>query len=199
VIAFPGEHEKLRLLCLSAFYKHKNLGVIPHVARNLQQLLPGREFEFVLTLPPEQPPWKSLSSRAARLGVQNRLVTLGPVPVSEGPALYRSCHISFLPTVLEMFSATYPEAMAMGMPILTSNLDFARDVCRDAALYFSPRDPEESAERVAQLACDPKLWNELVARGKARLSELPSAEEQYQMDLQCFREVLELPSNAANR
>jgi glycosyltransferase involved in cell wall biosynthesis len=190
-VPFPAEHAKLRLLCLSAYYKHKNLEMIPQVAHSLQRLLPGRDFEFVLTLRPEQPPWKSIAKSAARLGVQERLVTLGPIPVAECPALYQSCHISFLPTVLEMFSATYPEAMAMGMPIVTSNLDFAHEACRDAALYFSPRDPADAAQRVAQLASDPKLWNDLVTHGKARLAELPSALEQYQMDLRCIRQVLE--------
>lgn len=35
-----------------------------------------------------------------------------------------------MPTVLEVFSATYPEAMAL--PIVTSDLDFARDICDNA-------------------------------------------------------------------
>lgn len=188
--AFPCKDQKLRLLCFTTYYKHKNLGFIPYVARSLERLLDGRPFEFVLTLPPQQRPWKSLARRAERLGVKNRLVTLGPVPISEGPALYRSCHISFLPSVLEMFTANYPEAMAMGMPIVTSNLDFARDVCRDAALYFSPQHPREAAQRVVELLSDRGLWERLLERGKARLSEFPTAEQQYRLDLQCFREVL---------
>jgi glycosyltransferase involved in cell wall biosynthesis len=193
VIPFPSADEKLRLLCLSAYYKHKNLTVIPAVASNLEQPLNGRPFEFVLTLPPDQPHWKALVRKAERLQVSNRLLTVGVVPVSKCPALYRSCHILFLPSVLEMFTATYPEAMAMGMPIVTSDLDFARDVCGDAALYFAPRDPAQAAARVAELVDDAALWQRLVGRGKARLAQLPSAEEQYEMNLDCFRDMLGSP------
>jgi glycosyltransferase involved in cell wall biosynthesis len=192
-ISFPSTQDKLRLLCFTAYYKHKNLGLIPYVARRLERLLNGRPFEFVLTLPPEHRSWRSLALRAQRLGVRDRLVTLGPIPVTDGPALYRSCHICFLPSVLEMFTATYPEAMAMGMPIVTSDLDFARDICRDAAQYFAPRNADEAADRVLQLINDRSLWESLVNRGYTRLAELPTAEEQYQRDLQCFREVLALP------
>jgi glycosyltransferase involved in cell wall biosynthesis len=152
--------------------------------------LNGRPFEFVFTLPPEHKSWRSLKSRAQRLRTKDRLVTLGPIAVNDGPALYRSCHICFLPTVLEMFSATYPEAMAMGMPIVTSNLDFAQDICRDAAVYFAPRNEDEAAERIFELINDRNQWETLVSRGYRRLAQLPTPEEQYQRDLQCFREVL---------
>jgi glycosyltransferase involved in cell wall biosynthesis len=192
-ISFPAIPDKLRLLCFTAYYKHKNLRLIPYVARRLERLLKGRPFEFVLTLPLDHRSWRSLASSVTRQGVPNRLVNLGPIPVTDGPALYRSCHICFLPSVLEMFTATYPEAMAMGMPIVTSDLDFARDICRDAALYFAPRNADEAAQRVLQLISDRSLWERLVDRGYTRLAELPTAEEQYQRDLQCFREVLALP------
>jgi glycosyltransferase involved in cell wall biosynthesis len=189
-ISFPSQTDKLRLLCFTAYYKHKNLGLIPYVARRLDRLLNGRPFEFVFTLPPEHKSWRSLKSRAQRLRTKDRLVTLGPIAVNDGPALYRSCHICFLPTVLEMFSATYPEAMAMGMPIVTSNLDFAQDICRDAAVYFAPRNEDEAAERIFELINDRNQWETLVSRGYRRLAQLPTPEEQYQRDLQCFREVL---------
>ena len=47
-----------------------------------------------------------------------------------------------LPTLLESFSATYIEAMFHGKTILTSDLDFARDVCGEAAFYFDPLNPQ---------------------------------------------------------
>jgi glycosyltransferase involved in cell wall biosynthesis len=188
--SFPTAGETLRLLCFTAFYKHKNLGVIPEIARRLQTRLPGRRFQFVLTLPRDGHAWQSLARRAERLGVSDYVLNHEPVPIRGGPALYRTCHISFLPSVLEMFTANYPEAMAMGLPIVTSNLDFARDVCQNAALYFDPRDPDDAASQIVKLAQDPVLWRGLVDDGRRRLGELPTAEEQYRLDLDVFRAAL---------
>jgi glycosyltransferase involved in cell wall biosynthesis len=189
-IAFPAADEPVRLLCFTAPYKHKNLKVIPAVAAELSRQLAGRKFVFVFTLPRDHAAWRSLVRDAEKLGVGNRLENVGPIPVAEGPKLYESCHVCFLPTVLESFSATYPEAMAMGMPIVTSDLDFARDICRDAALSFPPRDARAGASQLVGLLNNRGKWDELVAAGKARIAELPTPEEQYQMDLAVFRQGL---------
>ena len=39
----------------------------------------------------------------------------------------------------------------MGVPIITSDLDFARDVCGDAAYYFNPDDDEQAANALAKI------------------------------------------------
>jgi len=195
VVPFPGVDTKVRLLCFSAPYKHKNLLVIPRVAQQLAQLRPARHFEFVFTLPDTSPAWRKIERLSQRLGVQDRIVNLGQIPVAQGASLYRTCHVCFLPTVLESFSATYPEAMAMGMPIVTSDLNFAHDVCRDAAMYFAPRDPRQAADRVIELVENEAIWNRLIANGKGRLAELPTPEQQYQLDLDVFRKLLAQPAN----
>ena len=45
-----------------------------------------------------------------------------------------------MPTLLESFSGTYVEAMYHQIPIFTSDIDFAHDVCKEAAFYFDPLD-----------------------------------------------------------
>ena len=54
----------------------------------------------------------------------------------------------FLPTFLECFSASYAEAMLMKKPIITSNLGFAQNVCKDAAVYFDPCNPEDIIDKI---------------------------------------------------
>ena len=71
-------------------------------------------------------------------GLTDRILNLGPVDLEDLPNVYRASDALFLPTLLESFSGTYLEAMHYGLPILTTDLDFARNICRDAALYFDP-------------------------------------------------------------
>jgi glycosyltransferase involved in cell wall biosynthesis len=61
------------------------------------------------------------------------------------------------------------EAMLFGVPILTSDLDFAHAVCRDAALYFDPWDLNSIRDAILTLKNDPGLAQRLVTSGKAVL------------------------------
>ena len=56
--------------------------------------------------------------------------------ISECPSLYRQSTFAFQPTLLECFTATYPEAMRSGKPIVTPDLEFARGLCGGAAVYY---------------------------------------------------------------
>jgi glycosyltransferase involved in cell wall biosynthesis len=177
---FPSVKQKVRLLCFSAPYPHKCIDIIPAVAKELSTRLPERNFEFVVTLPQDDPLWRKIDGEARKLGVASRVVNRGPISVADGPALYRDCHVCFMPTVLECFTATYPEAMAMGLPIVTSDLDFARAVCGDAAVYFRPRDAVDAAEQLQQLLTSGGQWTALVARAKTVLAALPTPRQRYE-------------------
>ena len=104
-----------RFVTISAFYQHKNLELIGDVAKVLEQK--GRKnFEFVLTIKPEE--------LERVLKGQAHITTVDQVPL-KCPSLYRECDTMFLPTLAECFSASYPEAMIMNKPIITTDLGFA--------------------------------------------------------------------------
>lgn len=162
-----------RILCFSAYYRHKHLEVIPEVAARLRTLGSVPPFEFVLTLS-DRREVRDLLGQAARLGVGDALVNIGPVALGDGPALYRSCDLAFQPSLLETFSSSYPEAMAMGIPLVVSDRTFARSICADAALYFDPLNPEAAAATLAQILADGALGECLVAAGRRRLTAFGS-------------------------
>ena len=99
----------------------------------------------------------------------DHVLNVGPVCQSLLGAYYRGCDALFLPTLLESFTGTYVEAMYFGVPILTSDLDFARHVCGDAAIYFNPWDPGSIKDAILRLRSDSDLRRELVNRGRERL------------------------------
>jgi len=53
------------------------------------------------------------------------------------------------PSLLECFSATPLEAMAMKKPLFASDRKFVRDVCGDFAWYFDPEDPSDAANLIS--------------------------------------------------
>jgi glycosyltransferase involved in cell wall biosynthesis len=58
--------------------------------------------------------------------------------------------------------------MAHGLPIVVSNTPVNRELCGDAAVYFSPLSAEELAQQVKALAQDPALLGKLGAAGRER-------------------------------
>lgn len=163
---------RVRILCFSADYPHKNLSLIPEVARRLDGRLGGRQPEFMLTLPQGEAGERRIRHAARALGVGHAVRNLGPVSLEAGPSLYRSCDLLFHPSLLETFPATYPESMAMGVPIVTSDLPFARSICGDAARYFSPGDAQAAAEAIGAVATDEELRLRLIGAGRRRLEAI---------------------------
>lgn len=164
------EENEFRFLTLSGYYRHKNLEILNRVIPELKRR--GLDHvKFVLTLPHDE--YKRIFSREAETQIKN----IGPVPVKEGPSLYRECDALFLPTLLECFSASYPEAMAMKKPIITTDMSFARSICGEAALYFDAIDPVSAADKIEELINDRDLQTKLVKAGTNQLKNFDTPQQ----------------------
>lgn len=155
----------IRLLMISAFHRHKHFELLPEIIRLSRRdgSSHGSGIEFVLTL--RQREYEGLIPEDVRSSVRN----VGPVPPDEVPSLYKECDALFMPTLLECFSASYAEAMAMDKPIITTDLGFARSICADAALYFDPLSAEDALGRIRQVQRQPDVVKALVEAGRIRL------------------------------
>ncbi len=177
---FPAA-KRVEILCLSAYYRHKNLELIPDVALEIERLRPALDFRFTVTLPTDWPEVKALLARAEKLGVARRIVNLGKVPVTDTPDLYARSHISFLPSLLEVFSAVYPESLCTGIPLVTTDLRFSRDVCKDGAAYFEPTNAKSAAAKIIMLAENENEWRAKSVRGHEIFRQLPDAARKWEL------------------
>jgi len=180
---------RFRLLTFASYYAHKNLEIIPVTAAHLKRLGMEQCIEFVTTIRPDEPGMARLAAMARDLGVTGMLNNVGPVDISDGPRLYKSCDAVFMPSLLETFSATYPEAMAMGLPIVATDLEFARNICGKAAIYYSAKDPAAAAEAIRNVYHSPQLRARLVAEGTRRLSDFPTAGEKNAAIVELIRQT----------
>lgn len=172
-------NSSFKLLTLSAFYPNKNLEIINDVI----QLIPEElDIKFYLTLPDDIFKTKFIKS--------NKIINLGVQNIEDCPQIMYSCDVMFLPTLLETFSASYPEAMVMNKPILTSNYSFARSICGDAAEYFDPLSAEDIANKIINLVGNLKRLNELADLGRKKVIDFPSSKERAIKYLNIFNQIL---------
>ena len=162
---------EFRFLALCSPYTHKNLSIINSIVPLLRKRYPELNVKFVLSI------GKQSVDKLFRDDVKDYIIDIGTVNVADCPQVYAECHALFLPTLLECFSANYPEAMCMGKPILTSNLSFATVVCEDAALYFDPLDANFIVHQIKSIVEDNMLYESLVIKGKNRLRLLNTPNE----------------------
>lgn len=160
------ENGEFRLLTLSAYYPHKNIEIIRDVIDSFEDVNsdPNR-YKFVLTLSDE------IFKRIFEERHRRHICNVGFIPIRECPSLYNECDFMFLPTLLECFSASYAEAMAMKKPILTSDLGFAHTVCGNGAVYFNPVEGKDIAKKISELAHDELRKNELIQAGIVKLAD----------------------------
>lgn len=158
------------LLTVSSLYPHKNLGITIDIAKILNKKYSEFDFRFVITVTPNE--FYEIPDN-----LRKHFLLIGKVDISECPSLYEQADIMFQPTLLECFSATYPEAMRMKIPIITTDLAFARGLCGNAAKYYNPLSAEEAADLIYELANDKSEVEKLINYGKEQLKRFDNYEE----------------------
>lgn len=174
-----NRHQLFTLFIPSAWYRHKNLEIIPSIASVLKYN--GiTNFIFRFTLPSNSKAWSKIKALSAKLSVEAHIETAGKVPHAKLAKEYMGSNAVFLPTLLECSSSVYPEAMIAGIPIITSDLDFAHDACGNAALYFDPFDHEMASVQIIKLMNDEHLKQSLISQGYIELKKrFPTPEQKY--------------------
>jgi glycosyltransferase involved in cell wall biosynthesis len=170
--ARPAVFERLAgkfvLLALTRYYPHKNLEVLVEMFQRHSAALD--DVVVLLTIDPAQKYGvERFLAGTAQPGVSKHFLNVGPVKQSELAGYFRHSRALIQPTVLESFSSTYLEAMQFETPILTSDLDFAREVCGEAALYFDPWNADAVFAALQQFRASPELGRELARRGTERM------------------------------
>lgn len=101
---------------------------------------------------------------------KSRIRLLGYVSEDKKKALLSKSIALVYPSHYEGFGLPILEAMALGVPVITSKTSSMPEVAGDAALLIDPSSIQEIAHAMKQLLVDPCLSNDYKSRGPARAS-----------------------------
>jgi glycosyltransferase involved in cell wall biosynthesis len=171
--AFPGA-ERAR----DGYVLHPATGG-PHPRKNVARMLeayarlrPRRRMPpLVIAGDAVSPAARELRSRADSLGLGEEIIFSGTIASDVMPALYRTALAVVYPSLYEGFGLPVLEAMASGVPAITSNRSSMLEVAGEAALLVDPEDVEGLASALERVLTDAELRRDLRARGLARAKQ----------------------------
>lgn len=166
------------VLCVSHLYPHKNL---PTLIEGFA-LAAGRRPESGLRLAIAG---KAISERYGRwlerrvcdLGMSNRILFLGLLSRNELKIALRRCAFFVFQSMCENCPISLLEALAAGTPILCSEASVMPEICKDAALYFDPQNPQDICQRLLEMLDNPETRSDLGSKSRARALCFPSWDE----------------------
>ncbi|ANB75644.1 glycosyl transferase family 1 [Paraburkholderia phytofirmans OLGA172] len=112
---------------------------------------------------------QSIVDHSRQCGCDGSIVFTGVLPNEAMPKLYRGALFVAFVSLYEGFGLPILEAMASGVPVLTSNLSAMPEVAGQAAVLVDPLSVQAIATAMKQLGQD-RVWrDELIARGYERV------------------------------
>ncbi|KKU03261.1 MAG: Glycosyl transferase, group 1 [Candidatus Amesbacteria bacterium GW2011_GWB1_47_26] len=108
---------------------------------------------------------------ADRLPTSPRVFYLGQLSDEQLVGLYQQAAAFTFPSLIEGFGLPGLEAMAVGLPVIAARASCLPEIYGDAALFFSPHDPVDLADKIQSLLIDKKLREMLIAKGQMQVKK----------------------------
>jgi glycosyltransferase involved in cell wall biosynthesis len=163
----PGEADRQNIvLHVGAIQKRKNIvrliDAFATLPKDWRLVLAGSARGFA----GEEAVAHAKASKAA-----DRIEIAGYVEVERLDELYRTARILAFPSLDEGFGIPVIEAMALGLPVVTSDGSALKEAAGDAAVLVDPQRTESIAEALRTLASAPGLRNQLRDMGWKRAQQ----------------------------
>ncbi len=93
---------------------------------------------------------------------------LNNISLKELAGLYQRAELSVYISLYEGFGLPVIEAMASGCPVITSNVSCLPETAGNAAVFVTPTEKNELADKIETLLYDEPLRRDLIQKGKER-------------------------------
>jgi len=164
-----------RILYLSGAHPNKRLHLLSGIAKEMVRA-GFNDFCFVTTMDEASMYARRIIDDFVAKGVGAYLVNLGTVPSEQVSTVIEVCDVMCTLSVLESFSNNFVEAWLMEKPLVTTDADWSRDSCGDAALYVDPTQAEQTASELISLAKNELEQFRYIEKGKIQLARYHTPE-----------------------
>lgn len=157
------------LLFLGNTDPKKNL---PNVMRALAILKGKNQLHHKIVMPDfGKPELEKLLVAIGAPSLIDDIMLTGYVHNSRLPLLYNLADVFLYPSLRESFGIPILEAMACGIPVITSNTSAMPEVAGDGALLINPHQPDDIAAMIGKVLSDSALRQSTIDYGIARAAQ----------------------------
>ncbi|HEV2500461.1 MAG TPA: glycosyltransferase family 1 protein [Terriglobia bacterium] len=175
------------LLHVGTIEPRKNLVRLAHAYRSIVRRQKQSPFQLVLC---GRMGWgfEELLRLLSDPDLQSHVVMTGPVSDQELAVLYKNSTGCAMPSLYEGFGLPLLEAMASGVPVISSDRSCLPEIGGDAPIYFDPESVEGISEAMERLLEDSGQREVMVQRGLER-AKLFSWEDCARKTLDALRDL----------
>ncbi|ABV86565.1 N-acetyl-alpha-D-glucosaminyl L-malate synthase BshA [Shewanella pealeana] len=150
-----------------------------------------RKVKARLVLLGSGPDIDNIKLQCEKLGILKYVTFMGDVTHVEHYLPNADCMIQ--PSYRESFSMVLLEAMACGVPTVSSNVDGIPEVVDEgqSGFMFDPDDAIAMAKSMGQILLDPELQKQMGRAGRLRAAKLFNPERKVEQYIACYREAIQ--------
>lgn len=145
-------------------YNHKNIKVILEALKDLSdvnlKIICARSFFS-----------EKLKTQISNMGIKKQVEFLGYLDDKQFKDVYKEALALVHPSLMEGFSLTGLEAMALNCPVISSNASCLPEIYDDSVLYFDPNSAPDLVKKINQLKDNPELRQQLIKLGQQQLKK----------------------------
>jgi len=186
---YPSDNKNLRkpirLLTVSRLIERKRIDILIKAVRLAKEL----GIDVTLNIAGEGNLGGTLQRLSRELDISEKILFLGRIDAEKMPEIYRDNDVFVMSSAHEGMSNAMLEAMASGLPIITTDCEGVEELIADNGIIVGRPDAESFAEAFKTLAEDKKSYKQMstAARGQAQKLDWKSVARQY---LECYNKAL---------
>lgn len=109
-----------------------------------------------------------IENEIQKKNLSSKVILAGRISDEDLPKYYACADFFVLPTKQEWFGIVFLEAMASGLPIITTDIDACPEVVGECGAYFKPGDFKTLAEKIEKLSGNESLIGDLSQKAKEK-------------------------------
>jgi glycosyltransferase involved in cell wall biosynthesis len=157
-------NKKPYLIYTGNLYPHKNVQIIIEALRQL----PGINLKIICA---RNYFTQNLEKLIKKYKLQKQVEFLGYIPDQEFKEIYTNALALVHPSLMEGFSLTGLEAMALNCPVISSNASCLPEIYQDSVLYFDPNNNQDLISQINKLKNSPELREKLIKLGQLQVGK----------------------------
>jgi glycosyltransferase involved in cell wall biosynthesis len=174
------EETRIKLLYPTHPATYKGFEILFEALAKFKTSNPTKNFIFYTTTDISEWPLgiEKFNAQIKKLYIEENVIFTGRIPQDQIHLFYKNCDLMIYPSLCESFGFSMLEAMGYGIPIVAADTPINKEICEDAAVYYSAFDPNDAAKKIAE-GLKKSIREDLVNAAKKRITSFDWSWDRY--------------------